>query len=143
MNNLVNPLRDAGVSAVIFLLVSLPQVYSRSNNFLSEEGDCPNYKSKLIHFVAFLVLAVLTFKYVLKLDKDFSDMLGYALYAALLYFLISSPEMYQLTNSLVGNSVKLVDGACPTFNGVFVHTAVFAVTLASWHMYFPKENIFA
>lgn len=141
--NLVTPLRHAGVCTGIFLLVSLPQVYLRSNSLLSEQGECPNYKSKLLHFVAFLALVVLAMKYVVKLEKSFPDMLGYALYSALLYFLISSPEMYQLTNSLVGNTVKLVDGGCPTLNGVFVHTAVFATCLAAWQVYFPKEDIFA
>lgn len=143
MNNLVTPLRHAGISAGIFLIMSLPQMYLRSNNLLSEQGNCPNYKSRLMHFVGFLVLAILVFKYVSKLDKSFPELLGYALYASLLYFLISSPEMYQLTNSLIGNSIKLVDGSCPTFSGIFIHTGVFAVSLAAWHMYFPKNDIFA
>lgn len=141
--SLVKSLRHAGVSAVLFLLVSMPQIYSQSNNLLSEQGNCPNFKSKLMHFVVFLVLAILVFKYLMKLDRSFGEMLGYALYASLLYYFISSQEMYQLTNLLLGDSVKTTDGVCPTFSGVVLHTGVFALCLASWQLYFPKEDIFA
>lgn len=141
--SLVKSLRHAGISAILFLLVSLPQVYTESNKFLVEQGPCPNYKSKLMHFVVFLALAILVIKYVMKIGKSFSDVIGYALYAGLLYYFISSPEMYQLTNSIVGGSVQLVEGSCPTIAGILVHTAVYALSLASWQLYFPTEDIFA
>ncbi len=123
--------------------MSLPQVYGKTNGFLSEQSDCPTFRTRLLHFVAYLVLVILALKYLVKVDKPSPDVTGYALYAALLFFLVSSPEMYQLTNSLFGASLKLADGSCPTFNGVLVHTAFFAVCMAAWQVYFPKDNVFA
>lgn len=140
--NLVTPLKQAGIAASIFLLMSLPQVYGKSNDFIKEQGDCPTFKTRLMHFVAYFVLLVLALKYVAKIDKPLAEICGYALYAALLFFFISSPEMYQITNSLAGNYMRIADGACPTFNGVLAHTAVFAVCMAAWQTYFPKENVY-
>lgn len=139
---MLNSLRQAGIASAVFLLLSLPQVYSKTNPFVSEQGECPTFKTRLIHFVSYLVLVVLALKYLVKLDRPCPDITGYALYAGLLFFLISSPEMYQLTNSLFGENLKLAEGSCPTFAGVLTHTAVFALCLASWQAYFPKQNIF-
>lgn len=141
--NYVTSLKHASLAGVIFLLVSLPQVYGQSNSLLKEQGECPNYKSKLMHFVVFLALVVLALKFLAKVDKQWNELLGYALYAALLYFLVSSQEMYQLTHSLIGENVKMVEGSCPTLYGVAIHTVVFALCLASWQLYFPNENVMA
>lgn len=141
--NLMTPLRQAGIASAGFLVMSLPQVYGRTNGFVSEQGDCPTFKTRLLHFVAYLVLVTLALKYFVKVDRSTQDITEYALYAALLFFFVSSPEMYQFTDSLFGETLKLSNGACPTFNGVLVHSAFFAVCMAAWQTYFPKENIFA
>jgi hypothetical protein len=49
--------------------------------------------------------------------------------AVLLFFLISNPFTYRLTNSLLGGLVgRLADpSGCPTGTGILIHSAVFGV----------------
>jgi hypothetical protein len=49
------------------------------------------------------------------------------LQAVLLFFLISNPMTYRLTNTLLGGLVgRLADpSGCPTSTGLIVHSAVF------------------
>ncbi len=141
--SLQNSLRHATVASLLFAVVSLPQIYNKSNELLFQSGNCPNYKSKLMHFIVFLCLAVLIIKYVMNLQKKFSDIIGYVLYASLLYYFISSQELYQLTDSIFGGIVKISNGNCPTMSGIALHTIVYMLCLASWQLYFPSENIFA
>ena len=51
------------------------------------------------------------------------------LQAVLLFFLISNPMTYRLTNSLLsGLTGRLADpGGCPTSKGLLLHSAVFGV----------------
>lgn len=51
------------------------------------------------------------------------------LQAVLLFFLISNPFTYRLTNSLLGGLVgRLSDpSGCPTSTGILVHSAVFGL----------------
>jgi hypothetical protein len=51
------------------------------------------------------------------------------LQAVLLFFLISNPMTYRLTNSLLGGLVgRLADpSGCPTARGLLVHSAVFGL----------------
>lgn len=46
----------------------------------------------------------------------------FSLYSALLFFLIASPAMYTLTNSVIGGTSV---GGCPTAFGLVLHTIVF------------------
>ena len=50
----------------------------------------------------------------------------YAIYGSLFFFLLSSPEVYTLTNSVVGSRLN-VDPACPSLNAVCVHTVVYVL----------------
>lgn len=51
------------------------------------------------------------------------------LQAVLLFFLISNPMTYRLTNSLLGGLVgRLADpGGCPTSRGIVIHSVVFGM----------------
>jgi hypothetical protein len=48
----------------------------------------------------------------------------YSIYSALVFFLVSNPETYKLTSSILGNWVAGPSG-CPSPSGLFIHTAVF------------------
>ena len=51
-----------------------------------------------------------------------------ALIAALVFYIVSSPITYSLTQSMLGSLVHVADHTgCPTGVGLFVHTAVFGV----------------
>jgi hypothetical protein len=52
----------------------------------------------------------------------------YSIYSALVFFLVSNPETYKLTRSLLGNWVA-GEGGCPQAAGIFLHTLVFLLIL--------------
>jgi hypothetical protein len=54
----------------------------------------------------------------------------YSFYAALIYFFISAPVMYQITNKLNGHIFNVVDQAgCPSNSGLLLHTAIFFIII--------------
>jgi hypothetical protein len=95
-----------------------------------------------MHFIAYFILLILALKYFENVDKSNSDIVGYALYASLLYFFISSPEMYQFVHGLIGNKVSIANGKCPTLTGVFIHSAVFGSCMAVWQAFYPEDSVY-
>jgi hypothetical protein len=126
MSDIKKKLIASGLSAAVFAGVSLPHLYNHSNKLLQTNGVCPNYKSKLAHMLVFVALSVLLMKYVSKSDKSLKQQIKYSIWGALLFFFISSEEMYRLTSSFV--SELAVDG-CPSVKGLAVHTGVYAIVL--------------
>ena len=50
----------------------------------------------------------------------------YSFYSALIFFFISSPIMYQLTQKLNGHFVNTSDpSGCPSNTGLLLHTGIF------------------
>lgn len=47
--------------------------------------------------------------------------------AAVLFLVISSPQLYNVTHSVVGNQLPLAVNGCPTTAGLLVHTVVFGL----------------
>mgnify|MGYP006146752089 CR=1 FL=1 len=135
---MLDNLKKTALPAGMFMLLSLPQVYGKTNDLFKTGGEnCPTFKTRLLHTLAFFVLSYLSVKfYGEKISQN--KMVRYALCSALLFFLLSSPELYQLTGSLMGNvnsefSAKMGQSNCPTLTGVLVHTAAFSLVL-SWVM---------
>ncbi|MDA7573919.1 hypothetical protein N8751_01400 [bacterium] len=62
----------------------------------------------------------------------------YSFYSALIFFVISSPQAYVLSQKLVGNLFALSGDGCPTSLGLFIHTLVFMVALYGI-MNLPKD----
>lgn len=126
-------LYHAAISSCVFLVASLPYGYGKTNGLISAEGDCPTYKSKLLHTLGFFALSLLVMKFMGKCkgnsmeEKPFELMVKYATYASLLFFLLSSTEAFKLTGSLVDG---LADpSGCPTLTGVVVHTVLYGGAL--------------
>lgn len=136
--NIKNIIQYTGITSCIFLFVSLPQLYIKSNDFLLENGTCPTYKSRLLHLLIFFILTLVCLKYLTKIKKTWLELFEYILYSSLLYFLISSPDMYMLTNNLAGGSIKLTDNTCPTINGIIVHVVIYFICLSMWKNTFNK-----
>lgn len=63
----------------------------------------------------------------------------YAFYSALVFFLISNPETYKMTQMLFGRFFAISSGGCPTPAGLFFHSAVFFVVLLGL-MLFPRDE---
>jgi hypothetical protein len=130
-------LYHAAISSCVFLVASLPYGYGKTNGFLSASGDCPTYKSKLLHTLGFFALSLLVMKFIGKADKPLELMVKYATYSSLLFFLLSSTEAFKLTGSLVDGLAD--ESGCPTLTGVAVHTLVYGGVLMLL-MSLPKDE---
>lgn len=154
MSSSAEKLKHASAVGAIFLVTSLPQVYAYGTNKITTwnkntHEPCPSYKSKLLHTLIFAILAVSMMKYMPKLKSDLSDglIVKYAVYSTLLYFLLSSSEVYRLTDSVLGGLTqqlpkigqRLCDNTgCPTLTGVVLHTVAY-VALLFGMMHMPKD----
>ncbi len=143
--DLKQKLVHASLGACLFILVSLPQVYSGTNTkFIPTVIEqCPTPEGKFLHSALFFVLNFLVMKYMAKYNYlnmgNLSDGLlaKYAFMGTLLFFLISSSDTYRLTHRLYdGLSNPL---GCPNLSGVLVHGLVFLAILVLV-MYFPRDN---
>lgn len=52
----------------------------------------------------------------------------YSFYSAIIFFLLSNPEMFKLTRRIFGAMVGTEDG-CPRTGGLFLHTLVFMLVV--------------
>jgi hypothetical protein len=120
---LVNPALCAG----IYLLLSIPQVFGKSNFLTDGMGydnfHCPTFKTRFINLTLFFVLIVISLKYIGKSSKSFLALGKYAIFGTLLFFLISSQESYTVTGKLYNGLANLK--GCPTMLGSVVHAALY------------------
>lgn len=130
-------LYHAVISSCVFLVASLPYGYGKTNNYMSDFGVCPTYKSKLLHTLGFFALSLLVMKYVVKSDKSLELMVKYSTYSSLLFFLMSSPEAFKFTGNLVDGLSDFT--GCPTLTGVLVHTVLYGLALLLL-MGLPKDD---
>ena len=132
----------SAVSALFFILVSLPDTYRRTNKIATTiNGNCPTPIGKFIHTAVFFILNFVMMKISSSYKGDGQQLdnaliAKYSFYGALMFFLISSSDTYKLTGSLLGLGSQ--DG-CPNLGGIIVHGLVFATALVLI-MYFPKDN---
>lgn len=142
--DLQTSLQHTGVASCVFLLSSLPQMYIKSNEFISgvedENSSCPTYKSRLLHMVIFYVLTMVSLKYLVKSEKEWLYLGEYSARITLLYFLMSSPEMYIFTNSIANGSVVITEGSCPTIYGIIIHTVIFFILMTLWTYDFKLQT---
>jgi hypothetical protein len=119
-------LQHAALGGFAFFAVSLPDLYARSNKFLAVDGNCPSWKSRLLHTIAFFVVTHLITTYV-ENPEDKSTIMKKCMSSTLLFFILSSPEVYRLTNSFGFINTADDNTACPTMTGILVHSGVFFV----------------
>jgi hypothetical protein len=128
-------------AALLFVIVSLPSVYNLTNSsgLDTTSGPCPTSVGKLLHTLVFFLLLFLLMKYftLKKSGKTDGLMAKYAFYSALIFFLLSSPEVYSVTRSLYSGIAD--SNGCPTLVGIMVHGLVFIAVLTAV-MYFPNDN---
>lgn len=134
----------SALAAVIFILVSLPQVYGQTDRVMSTYADgCPTSEGKYLHAAVFFALVFALMKLGARMKwsgmEQKSDALHakYAFYATLLFFVLASSDSYHLSSRLWSG---LADArGCPNVTGVIVHGVVFMVVLLLV-MYFPKDE---
>jgi hypothetical protein len=70
----------------------------------------------------------------IKTDKQAQLTIGkkfkYSFYSALIFFFVSSPIMYQLTQKLNGHLIHVSDpSGCPSNSGLLIHTCLFFIII--------------
>jgi hypothetical protein len=119
-------------SAVLFVLVSLPQTYDLTNKVLGglvgplTTGGCPTTVGILTHAVVFYLVT----RYVMMRNYEACEATKTkrALTAAVIYALLSSPLAFRSVRSVLGAGIASASG-CPTLQGTFVHAAVYTAVL--------------
>jgi len=140
--SLNNKIYHSTMAALLFVIVSLPQVYEQTNRFVSTiSNNCPTIEGRFIHTLVFFVANYVMMKIMNSYrhaDERKSDalMVKYAFYGTLLFFFISSRETYLLTGKLING---LSENGCPTIKGIVVHGLVFIAILVLM-MSFPKDQ---
>lgn len=131
-------------SAGLFALVNLPFVYKLTNNALpfstyNETTECPSNIGLVLHALVFFVL---TFLMMGNPTKKVGIKLKHSLYGTLIFFLLSSPAVFDVVNSVIGpyieGRVTAING-CPTHVGILLHTFVYCATLIAV-MYLPEAD---
>jgi len=58
------------------------------------------------------------------------DKLRYSFYSAVVFFILATPFMFKLVDSVLGSVVPIASSSgCPTYAGVFVHAVVFGLVV--------------
>jgi hypothetical protein len=133
--------------ALIFLLVSLPYVYSLTDKFAplrTTQNGCPTIYGRLLHGLLFFLINLIMMKlYNSKEEckqKSFGTMIKYAFYGTLLTYVLSDPGIYKLTNTFANKyNITTSNNGCPTLYGVASHSLVYVAILTTM-MYFSKDT---
>jgi hypothetical protein len=122
-------------SALMFLVINLPQTYKLTDKFFPGNllnNGCPTALGLLIHTLVFFGISFLTMGTSDKLDTGVK--IKHSLYGSLIFFFLSSPVMYKIVGKLI-NGVSNTLG-CPTLFGIILHTIVYCASLVAV-MYLP------
>ena len=128
----------SGSSALLFLLVNLPQVYKLTGNILSlnlYNENCPTNTGLIIHTLVFFALTYISMG---KSDINSGIKLKHTIYGTLIFYLISSPAMFSFISSVFGNQYANMNG-CPTMDGLILHGLIYCIALIGV-MYLPEGN---
>jgi len=128
----------SGSSALLFLLVNLPQVYKLTGNILSlnlYNENCPTNTGLIIHTLVFFALTYISMG---KSDINSGIKLKHTIYGTLIFYLISSPAMFSFISSIFGNQYANLNG-CPAMNGLILHGLIYCIALIGV-MYLPEKN---
>lgn len=136
-NKLCKYVKPSFWGAVLFALVSSPQVYNLTNRatnvvgFNTYENGCPTAGGLLLHTVVFYALVRGLMEWMnTKKDDDkmsSSDMHKYSMYGAVLFLALSNNYAYKLTRNVKNTFAD--ENGCPTMTGVGAHALVYMVVL--------------
>lgn len=140
----------AGTGALVFLILSSPWVYDKTNMLTEKVGsstwdnNCPTAFGRILHTLVFVLAVYLILvgrKLALKESLDIPKLWKISFVSGLLYFFLSSGAMFHLTNQLAGKvgqelGVKHELLTCPNNKGLVLHAIVFGLVLFGW-MFLP------
>lgn len=141
--NLNDKLFYSLVALFVFVLVSLPDMYKRTNKFtktFNTTTNCPNSEGKFLHSILFFVVLYVITKLYERQRFGVSrngHIVKYVFYATLLFFALSSSDSYVLSRKYLSVNLASENG-CPNLNGVLLHGLIFLV-IATLIMYFPRD----
>lgn len=129
--------------ALLFALISLPQMYAQTSVFTSATSDsCPTTEGRLLHTAIFFALNYFILKLIIN-TKCFNfeqmtdvELVKYAFVNTLLFYALSSSDLYKITNRIIPGIAN--EAGCPDIKGIVVHSIVFLVILILIS-YVPKE----
>jgi hypothetical protein len=125
MATLQQKMQISAGSAILFMAVNLPETYRLTNKILPcklIDGNCPTSMGVFIHTAVFFLVTLLTMG---DIRENTFEKLKHSIYGTLIFFFLSSPTMYSLTQN-----------KCPTFQGVLLHTFLYFIALVGL-MYLP------
>lgn len=126
--SLSDKLMYAATGAVTFLVASYPY----NDTFANCSSEMKFMKTGL-----FFLLSYLSMKFFYSSMLTDGLMLKYSYYSALIFFMLTSSEAYDVTNKYLGGD--LVGGnSCPSVKGLVIHAVVYLVLL-TLVMYFPSD----
>ena len=141
----------SSIAALIFALVSMPNVYKYTNSVFDglTKDNCPTPLGKVVHGLVFLALNFAVMKWMNSrkphhMQKPDGLLFKYAIYGTLVYYLLSDNDTYILTSQAVGNvsGLRLANAVgCPSGAGVAVHSVVYALSLVGL-MSLPKDSVY-
>ena len=132
----------SALSALIMVAVSNKTTYSIVGKLFEKDtlikNECPTIFGHFLHSIIFFILifaVMLLFNRSKKSSKWL--LVKYSFYGTLLYFVLTSSEMYGLVGTLTNGSTADSFG-CPTIQGVVLHSVIYFLMLFGI-MFFPKD----
>ena len=124
-------------SAILFVLVNLPKTYHFTNKHIpyslyNSAIKCPTSLGLIIHT---LIFGIVTYYSMKNATIDNGIKLKHTIYGALIFFFISNPAFFSVTQSIFGTNISSTNG-CPTLNGIMVHAVLYCMALVAV-MYLP------
>ena len=143
----IDKIFKSALSAGIMLAVSHPLTYNFIENTFSKPGElivngCPTMTGHLIHSIVFFVLifAMMLLVGYTRPDtmrKSLGLLLKYSFYGTLIFFILTSTEIYTLVNNFTNGTTADING-CPTTMGLLLHTFIYFLVVFTV-MLFPKD----
>ena len=130
-------------SAVLFVLVNLPQTYKFTNSLLPMslyKNNCPSHLGLLLHSLVFFVVSYLS------MGKPLEKQLiktKFSLYGTLIFYFLSSPAVYAVVGTLVNKLVStsmVSSSGCPKNVNILLHGVVYCMALVGV-MYLPEVRL--
>lgn len=111
-------------SALIFILVSNKSMYKMIDEINKEpiliRDNCPTIMSHFIQSIIFFILILVILMLLNSTRNNIWTLVKYAFYSTLLYFILTSSEMYGLIGIITNNTTSDSFG-CPNFRGTLLH----------------------
>ena len=123
-------------STILFLGTNLPQTYKLTSkltnlNLFNFDSNCRTNLGIVIHFLLFFGVTFLTMS---NSNTSTGVKLKHSIYGSLIFYLISSPAFYSITNKLFN-----INNDCLNNINVIIHSVVYCLALVGV-MYLPEEN---